>query len=185
QSKDAPLYSASACPDIGPLTSRLPSTITYTFVAGYSYGGVGYGEHSGGGGWDTDRKTVRRGQEMGPRNLAPACRRNLGFGAAKRMRGCGECFKVTGRTASVFSNLTSNHQLWQSANGQANFAEPLGLQYWQYHSQHHASEFLQLSVQPFRNDHADGPCHGAGREFLCLRESHERWGSQRDVDRTG
>ncbi len=33
------------CPEIGPFTSRPPSTITRTFVAGYSYGGVSWPAH--------------------------------------------------------------------------------------------------------------------------------------------
>ena len=153
---------------MGPLTSRLPSTITYTFVAGCSYGGVGYGEHLGGGGGDADRKTARRTQELETRNLPPACCSNSSFGVVKWMRGCSECLKDTAGIPSVFSNHTSNHQFWQSANRQANFAEPLGLQYREYRGQHHASDYLQFSVQPFRNDHADGTCHGAGRQFFCL-----------------
>lgn len=160
-------------------------TVTYTFVAGYSYEGVRYGEHMGRGGRGADRKTLRCTQESEKRNFPPACCRNPSFGAAKRMRGCSECFEVTTDNPSVFSSPTSEHQFWQSTSRQGNFAEPLGLQYRQCRDQYHSSHFLEFPVQPLRNDTADGTCHGAGRQFFCFRQSDERWSYHGDIDSAG
>ena len=54
QMKDGPPYSTWDCPEIGRLTSRLHSTITFTFVAGHNYGGMGHDQHIGGRGRDAD-----------------------------------------------------------------------------------------------------------------------------------
>jgi hypothetical protein len=169
QIENGPLYSTSDCPEIGPLTSRPMGTITYTFVARYGCGGADYGAHFGGGGSEAESRASPRAQELETRIFPPACRGVPSFGAAERMRGRSECFKDTAGTPSVFPDHTSEHQFWQSAGRQGNFAEPHGLQYRQCRGQHHAGGFLECSVQPLRNDAADGACYGAGRQFFSLR----------------
>jgi len=54
QIRDGPSYSDWDCPEIGRLTSRLKSTITVTFVAGRSYGGICHDQHIRGKDRDAD-----------------------------------------------------------------------------------------------------------------------------------
>src|SRR5271157_1232163 len=100
---NGPPYSACDCPEIGPLTSRLLSTITLTFVGGYDYGGKGHGEHFSAAGQAAGRRPPRDAQELETRNFPPASRRHPTFGTAKRMRRCGECFQNTADTYCLLS----------------------------------------------------------------------------------